>query len=258
MTPPPSRWLDLDGTANTRDLAGLPVAGGGAIRAGCLIRSDNLQALSAADLSLLVETLGVRTVLDLRTGAERRSEGPGPLQASAQVRHVHLPLIPETPTIRHDPGAVLPDRWADGATGAYLHYLHDAPPAFAAAARLLARPASGATIVHCAAGKDRTGVLVAIVLEAVGVDRETIVADYALTNERIERIFDRLAARETYAADVRRIGLDAHRVDAASMTAVLDVVAEKWGGAVGYLRAAGLLTSELTGLRERLVERAPC
>jgi protein-tyrosine phosphatase len=108
--------------------------------------------------------------------------------------------------------------------------------------------------VHCAAGKDRTGVVVAVLLEAVGVPRAEVVADYALTNERIEQIYDRLLGTDTYGVDVARIGLDAHRVDAFTMQAVLDVVDERWGGAAAYLQKAGLEDGWLESLRARLVQ----
>ena len=242
-------WFDLDGTANTRDLGGLPVTGGGTTRANVLLRSDNLQDLTPADLATL-RSMSLDTVLDLRTTTERRGTGPGPLDAEPDVEIVALSLIPDSKVVKRDPGAVLPDRWADGASGAYLHYLDDAPQNVARAAELVAtRP--GATIVHCAAGKDRTGVVCAILLEAVGVPRDAVVTEYGLTNERIERIFDRLAASSPYADDVRRIGLDAHRVDPHAMATVLDVVDERWGGAVGYLAKAGF--HDLDALRAKLV-----
>jgi protein tyrosine/serine phosphatase len=239
-------WLDLEGTANTRDLGGLPVSGGGTIAPGVLLRSDNLQDLTAADVRAL-QAIPLSYVLDLRTSVERAGTGPAPLDDVVDV--VHLPLILEGDARASDPGAVLPDRWADGASGAYLHYLADAPGSIARAAALVAS-STGASIVHCAAGKDRTGVLVAILLEAVGVPRDAVVADYALTNERIEQVYDRLVGSRTYADDVRRIGLDAHRVDPHAMETVLDVVDERWGGAAGYLQKAGF--GDLDALRARL------
>ncbi|MGH3744242.1 MAG: tyrosine-protein phosphatase [Mycobacteriales bacterium] len=255
MTTTSPRWIELEGTANTRDLGGLPVRSGGHVRPHVLVRSDNLQDLTPSDVQRLLHEIGVRTVLDLRTKTERHGTGLGPLDHEADVRVLHLSLIPDSKSVRADPGVVLPDRWADGATGAYLHYLNDAPEAIADAARVVATPGSGAAVVHCAAGKDRTGVVTALLLEAVGVPRDEVVADYALSNERIERIVTRLLGEQTYGDDARRIGLDAHRVDAHAMATVLDVLDEKWGGATDYLRGAGLEDLYLDALRDRLVER---
>lgn len=248
-----NRWLDLDGTANTRDAGGLPAAGG-QVRPGLLLRSDNLQDLSPADVRRLVDELGLRTVVDLRTDSERAGEGPTPLAQRREVEHLPLSLIPEDDEIRADPGAVLPDRWADGAIGAYLHYLRDKPDAFVTVARRLAAGGAGGAVLHCAAGKDRTGVMTAVLLDAIGVPREAVIEDFALTNQRIELIYKRLLGSRTYAADVQRIGLDAHRVDPATMTGVLDVLDERYGGAAGYLRAAGASDADLAALKARLVE----
>lgn len=252
MTTVASRWVELAGTANTRDLGGLPAAGG-TVRAGLLLRSDNLQDLTPADVRLLVDEIGVRTVLDLRTDSERRGEGPGPLRARSEVRHLHLSFIPDDRQVRADPGAVLPDRWADGAVGAYLHYLRDRPESFVGALRALLAQGAGGAVLHCAAGKDRTGVLTAVLLETLGVPRELVAADFAASNDRIEAIYGRLTGTSTYRNDVVRIGLDAHRVDPASLVAVLDILDEQHGGAAGYLRAAGASDAELAALRARLV-----
>lgn len=250
-----SPWLDLEGTANTRDIGGLP-AGGGRIRPRLLIRSDNLQDLTPADVTLLADELGVRTVLDLRTDTERADEGAAPLHARREIEHFPLSFIPDRDLGRLGDSVVLPDRWAEGAVGAYLHYVRDRPGSFAAAVRRLADPAAGAAIVHCAAGKDRTGLLVAVVLDVLGTDRELIYADYEATNERIERIFARLAASDTYAVDVRRIGLDAHRVQPDTMRTVLSELDDRFGSPTDFLRSAGVADDELDRLTARFVEPA--
>ena len=244
-----TRWIDLEGTATpaTRGSAGDRC---GHVRAGVLVRSDNLQDLTDTDVDLLLGDLKLGAVIDLRTRVERTGTGPGPL--AERVPHLLLSLIPEQHEV--PAGAVLPDRWADGATGAYLH-LSGRPPrdAVATAVRQVAH-GQGASIVHCAAGKDRTGMVVAIVLEAVGVPRADVVADYEATNERIEGVYRRLLRSDTYAHDVARIGLDAHRVDRHTMEAVLDVVDERWGGAAAYLLKAGLDEDDLSALRRRLIQ----
>ena len=93
--PDTDRWLALQGTANTRDLGGLPLVGGGATVPGRVLRSDDLQALTEQDVHLLVDDLGVTDVVDLRTSAEVRMEGRGPLRGLPGVTHRHFTLIPE-------------------------------------------------------------------------------------------------------------------------------------------------------------------
>src|ERR1700724_3804311 len=88
-------WIDLDGAVNVRDLGGLPTEDGGKTAAGRLLRGDNLQDLSPADVTRLVHGIGLTTVVDLRSTAELRSEGPAPLDAVPDVRHVHCPVLPE-------------------------------------------------------------------------------------------------------------------------------------------------------------------
>ena len=89
------RWIELDGIVNMRDLGGLPTRDGGHTASGRLIRSDNLQDLTATDVQHLVDELGVTDVVDLRTDAELHAEGPGPLVEVSALTHHHHSLIAE-------------------------------------------------------------------------------------------------------------------------------------------------------------------
>ena len=89
------RWLHLDGTTNTRDLGGLPTADGGETAFGRVLRSDNLQTLSEADVRTLVGEVGLTEVVDLRTTAEILMEGRSPLRDVGTVTHRHFTLLPE-------------------------------------------------------------------------------------------------------------------------------------------------------------------
>ena len=114
------RWIDLEGAVNARDLGGVPLADGGAIACGRLLRSDNLQDLTARDVDHLVADHGLRAVIDLRTGVEVRLEGPGPLIADERVVVEHRSLYPEagehTDVIEAD--TIVP--WQNGVHGADL------------------------------------------------------------------------------------------------------------------------------------------
>src|SRR3954471_7137361 len=90
-----SRWIELDGAENVRDLGGLPTVDGRVVQRHRLIRSDSLQALTGDDVRYLVDEVGVRAVADLRTGVEVSSEGPGPITREPLVEVVHLSLFPE-------------------------------------------------------------------------------------------------------------------------------------------------------------------
>jgi protein-tyrosine phosphatase len=245
------RWIELDGAVNVRELGGLPTEDGRTTATGVLLRSDNLQGLTDKDVQRLVEDHGVRTVVDLRTPAEVEAEGPGPL-VSEGLRHVNLDLIPGWDPQLSDVGRLVPheQREAGDMSHFYMGYLDEAPAQVVQALRELTR-AEGATVVHCAAGKDRTGVVVALALAVAGVPREDIVADYALTAERIAAIRDRLVASPTYAEEMKRRPLDDMRPHALSMRHFLDRVDER-GGVAAWLEANGFGADEQQALRERL------
>ena len=146
-----------------------------------------------------------------------------------------------------------PDRARQGASWVYLRYLDDRADSVVGALRLIA-DTDGATIVHCAAGKDRTGVVIALALAEVGVTREAIVDDYAQSTERIEAIFARLKASRTYSRDLENQSIDKHSPRAATMEHLLDALETKFGGASGWLRAHGWTDDDAAALRKHLLD----
>lgn len=250
--PARDRWIELDGAVNVRDLGGLEQVGGGVTASGVLLRSDNLQGLSDKDVRRLLDDFGVHTVLDLRTPAEVAGEGPGPLSREG-VRHVNIDLIPGWDPRGDNSSRIVPheQREKNDLSHFYLGYLDEAAASVVRALQIIADPDSGPVVVHCAAGKDRTGVIVALALTVAGVFREEIVADYALTADRIEAIRDRLAASPTYAEDMRRRPVDDMRPHALSMRHFLDRLDER-GGVLSWLTANGFGADDQARLKERL------
>jgi protein-tyrosine phosphatase len=245
---PVERWLALEGLDNVRDVGGLPLRGGGTTRSGVLLRSASLRHCTAADVEHLVDRFGLRLVLDLRTRREIDRDGPSAL-ATAGVETLELSFIPEE-------GRELPETEddVDPLVHIYLGYLRNRAGNVVAAVRRLAAADAGPALAHCAAGKDRTGVLVALVLDAVGVERDAVVADYALSAERVEALFRRwtAASGEPMPAD-----LTPHLPRAEAMAAVLEHLDAEYGtdgagGAAGWLLANGLDEESLTHLRARL------
>jgi protein-tyrosine phosphatase len=256
------RWMSLDGAVNARDLGGLPLEDGGTTATGVLLRSDNLQGLTPADVGTLVDEVGIRLVVDLRTGAEVQLEGPGPLVRDGRAEIRHRSLYPESGEHTDvDASAVMPwiERRRNGhspsvetpAVRSYLGYLRDRPDSIVDALRDAAH-ADGATIVHCAAGKDRTGVVCALALAVAGATRAAIVGDYVATGERIGPIMARLKASPTYADDLDGSPDEAHVPRAASMERVLDVLDERHGGPLGWLDEHGFGADDAAALRARL------
>ena len=253
-------WIDLEGAVNVRDVGGLPTEDGGQTLYGRLLRSENLQELSDADVGKLVDEIGVTTVVDLRTTGEVELEGPGPLDAVPSVRHVHHPVLPELGS-RTDAVAealLLKKRELDRSRfpddimcGHYLGYLEERPQEVTGALRTIAT-CEGASIVHCAAGKDRTGVIVALALVAAGVEPEAIVADYMATADRLEAIIERLARSRTYSADVSSRPVQAHLPRAETMKSFLEQLHVRYGGLPRWLAGHGFADDELSQLRAKL------
>jgi protein tyrosine/serine phosphatase len=132
-----------------------------------------------------------------------------------------------------------------------MSYLRRRPDSIVGSVRAIAR-ADGAVLVHCAAGKDRTGVVVAIALDAAGVDREMIVGDYLATRERIDAIVERLISSSTYRSELEGHDPQKHAPVPGTMERVLELVDERFGGSVAWLTANGLDGRDLELLRRRL------
>lgn len=245
---PTPHWIALDGAVNAR-----------AVVPGVLLRADNLQSLSERDVRRLVEEEALQVVLDLRTDVEVELEGPGPLAAKRAVRIEHRSLYPDTrgntdldaDTV--EPWRVSGDELPDESpvVRAYMSYLRRRPDSVVGSMRTIAR-AEGAVLVHCAAGKDRTGVVVALALDAAGVDRDTIVGDYLATEERIEAIVARLVSSSTYRAELEGHDPQQHAPVAGTMERVLELVDERLGGARAWLSAHGLSDADMQRLGRRL------
>ena len=260
-------WIELEGLANLRDVGGMPTSDGGEITAGRLLRSDNLQALTQDDIDRLLR-LGLSDVVDLRSEYEVESEGPGPLANHPQVQiHQHSlfrewreGVGEEKPDTRPEelPDEALP--WVDLAPSVqvdhpvasfYLSYLVDRPDSIVASLRHIGE-ADGATLVHCAAGKDRTGTVVALALSVAGADREAIVADYAASTERVEAIVERLLGSRTYAENLRDRPMSSHITHPETMQTFLTYVDGEYGGVEPLLARMGWTDADSDRLRAKL------
>ncbi len=238
------RFLPLVGTLNTRDLGGLPVAGGRRTLPGRLLRSDAPFELTDADIDMLAN-LPLTTVVDLRQEMEI---------ARDVSRLTGRPGIAVHNIAVWGPIEDADDEPADkfDITAFYIAALNHAPKAFATITELLTE-AEGAALFHCTAGKDRTGLVAVLLLEAVGVDRQTIVDDFALTHDRIEPLRVRLLAdaeqrgipRSEFA---RLLGATPDLLEPA-----LEHLDKRFGGAVEYLAAAGVSDDTFAALSRKLV-----
>lgn len=242
-------WIALDGAVNAR-----------AVVPRVLLRADNLQSLSARDVRRLVGEHALETVIDLRTDVEAEREGPGPMTAETAVRielrslhpdsdgFIDLNASPIKPWDAHHEDESLDE---PPVVRAYMSYLRLRPDSVVGAVRTIAA-AQGAVLVHCAAGKDRTGVIVALALDAAGVDRDMIVADYLATAERIDAIVARLVTSPLYRDQLKGDDPRQHAPVPGTMERVLELVDQRHGGSLAWLTANGLCDVDLRRLRSRL------
>lgn len=241
----PRRQLPVEGTYNLREVGGYR-AGPATVRAGKLYRSDALHALTPSGRQAVAD-LGVRLVIDLRSDDEV-SAGPSLLHDGTVI--VHAPIFT---------GATQPVPL--GEAEVTLAQVYDVMidrhgPQLAAAVRLISESGEDAVLVHCTAGKDRTGLVVALALLASGVDREDVVADYAQTaanlagpwaDGMIQRMQDSGATLSPALEEIVTAS------PAELMTAVIARWDSEWGSAAGYLRAHGLTDEEIAALAVSLL-----
>jgi len=246
-------WIELDGAVNAR-----------AVVPRVLLRADNLQSLSTRDVRRLVDEDALEVVVDLRTEVEAKLEGSGPMTGEPGVRIELRSLHPDSGSVVDlNAGTVKPwdahdEDESPGETPvvrAYMSYLRLRPDSVVGAVRTIAT-AQGAVLVHCAAGKDRTGVVVALALDAAGVDRGMIVADYLATAERIDAIVARLLGSPLYRDQLESRDPQQHAPLQGTMERVFELIDEHHGGSVAWLIANGLGEGDLRRLRHRLGEPA--
>jgi protein-tyrosine phosphatase len=244
------RALSWEGCVNVRDLGGLPVEGGGTTRFGRVIRADNVHRLSPRGWEDL-RAYGVRRIVDLRFVRERDDEQPPPSG---------LEVFPISLFGDHDPAeaereeAVLREA-TDEVSAIELFYtstLQGRRPQVAAALEAVAQAREGAVVVHCFVGKDRTGIVSALLLRLAGVSAETVAADYALSGPVVGPLVDDWIA----AAEDEQERAFRRRVTAAPAEALLRVlrwIETEWGGEERYVREAGVSAGDVTRLRARLL-----
>jgi protein-tyrosine phosphatase len=241
------RSIDLDGCVNFRDLGGYPTAGGRHLRWRLLFRSDALHALSPSDVSRLRGELALSDIVDLRSTFELNSEGRGPL-GEHPIEFHHTPLFDGDPSAG-DRGTVAEMTLGDR----YVGMMEMAQRQIVNVLRILAN-APGGAVYHCAAGKDRTGVISAVLLGVLGVPDELIVADYALSGERIDEIIERVMSMKGYHNTLHDMPEDTLHALPESMETVLARVGEKWGSMEDFLRGGGLDQDDLDRLRSKCLD----
>jgi protein-tyrosine phosphatase len=245
---PSARDLDWDGCLNVRELGGHPTRDGGMTRRGSIVRADSMRRLTDAGWESAV-AYGIRTVVDLRTDRERDADAP----ADLPIEVVHVELFGEDPAFSDevDPTIGASDDPAARIAGTYLDLLERFRANVVAALRAIADGDEGGVAIHCAGGKDRTGIVTALLLSLAGVERAEIGADYAWSRTRLRPRHEQwlaLAENDEEREAVRRL----ISTPAEAIVRVLDELDERFGGVEEYLRGGGLRDTEIARLRARL------
>jgi protein tyrosine phosphatase (PTP) superfamily phosphohydrolase (DUF442 family) len=231
----------IDGLINLRDLGGLPTESGATTRLGRLWRSESPHSLSASGLRELLD-LGIGAVIDLRTTSEREQR-PSPL-VEAGVHTSHAPIFTDDEDY--------PDHLATAAE-VYCWWLRERRAGVEAAMTAVADAPSAPVLVHCHAGKDRTGVVIALVLRLAGVGIDTIADDYAISGVQLAEML----ARDRVTAVER--GMDAVRVERLftvrreAMVNTMECVDAEHGGVLALLRGLGLGSARIGRLAGLLI-----
>lgn len=242
--PPTQRHLAWEACYNVRDLGGLPTRNSGQTRWQAVIRTDLLNRLTVAGQRALLD-YGVRTIIDLRGPKEVQAE-PSPFVNGEQtpLTYLHLPLE------KYDPHVSAFISQAKTRAEVYCIILDHYSDAVAEVMRAIANARPGGVVIHCHSGKDRTGMVAALLLSLAGVDRGTIVADYAESQVRLWPLYEK-QVQEAGGED--KLGFW-HRPTATAemMQVMLAHLDTKYGGVSNYLTMAGLSPAELEQVQNRL------
>jgi protein-tyrosine phosphatase len=234
MTSTPDRVIRVYGSHNLRDLGGLTTTDGRTVRRGRVFRSDYPAFADDAE-GAQVRALGLKTVVDLRRGSEAAAECV--TWDDHGVTYHRCPLVAEGT-----------DSWH----ARYQAYLSHRPETVVAALRHLMDPLQQPALFHCAAGKDRTGVIAALLLNVLGVDDDEVVADYVLTQHALEPILERLMRIESYAVMLAGSSLAEQSPRAEHMQGLLDWLATR-GGAETWMLEHGVPAAEVARFRSGLL-----
>lgn len=260
--------VPIPGTDNVRDLGGYPAAAGQVVARGRLYRAQALVHPQAGQLHAVWDAaharhyrdLRVRTIIDLRS-ADEAGRIPSAWAAATGAALLTMPIAEggegtDTNYVRLISSGRMPRFTAEDMARFYCDMLDRRADVFAGAVSVLASGSRLPVLVHCSAGKDRTGIYAALVLEVLGVPRPIVVRDYALTGvlrpNRVAAYAELFSGAGVALDDVRTL----FETPTAAMETALAHLDSRYGGAAGYLRKGGLTESSLGRIRENLLSPA--
>ncbi len=240
----PSRSVALVGAFNFRDLGGYGAIDGRSVLWRALFRSDSLDQLTLDDVDSL-RPLGLRTVIDLRGTGEVEAAGSFPVADYPVTLH-HLSVMDR----EWDPAAAEIGTSSEFLHAQYTTMLDETGSRYADAIRRLALPGALPAVFHCAAGKDRTGLLAMLVLGALGVSNSDIVDDYALTAATMDAFLAGRSADPAFADRIAALPATFFAADPSALARIVDDIAAAYGSIRSYVLSLGVTADELASLED--------
>lgn len=243
MTVERSRVLAWEGCLNARDLGGYPTEDGGETRWDRIVRSDDLAQLTPSGRSALLEH-GIRTIVDLRLPDELETYPP-PFRGHPEVRYHNVSFI--------DPAVAADPYQPQGLIEDYLDMLEKFRESVGSVMTTIAGAPDGGVLFHCHAGKDRTGLIAALLLRLAGVPIPTVAEDYGLTSTLLRTSDEEWLASGPGERDDREREYEIWRARDEVMEAVLNRLEARHGSVERYLLDAGVSSADIAALRDRLL-----
>ena len=246
---------DIEGAVNLRDLGGYRTREGRAVRSGRVYRSGMMHTIAPAGLRALRDTLGVRTVVDLRNAQELDADGCSPFHDYGITwRNVPIGgdtvMTPEERRERYEAVSRGDVDWSDS----YIQMSGRASAAFRTFFELAADASYAPLVFHCSGGRDRTGVAAALLLSSLGVDDETIARDYDRTGALLQPHVDRFGRQMEALRMTRESWARLLETSAEAMRRFLAYLSEEHGGAESYLRGVGVSAAAFEAAKQHLLE----
>ena len=246
MTDPRFTEFNFEGLFNFRDLSGLSPKSAQTIKSRVLFRSDAFGDTTVNDVQKLLDELQINRVLDLRTDREILSETTSPmLREGVSYRRRPIDSGPGNAIENAAPGNRLAHR--------YLEYFNYGRESILSTVRDMSEEGEWRTVMHCRAGKDRTGVVIAVLLSLLGVPNKQIAEDYSLTALAMPQIMTRLRQSPTYKDNVNKLPDEMYSATEETMLNFLELAAKEVGTFESWLLANGITHSEINQLRKNLL-----
>ena len=244
-----NRHYPFEGCFNFRDIGGYKNQDGKSVKKGLYFRTGRQDRMTERDLAQLSD-LKISTQIDLRKPDEVKDQGKGPLETMG-ANYINIAVIPEGGSDQLS--KLVGDTGISGKR--YLGYLEFGPTSWLRLFGILAEYENLPVVLHCTAGKDRTGVSTAFLLSVLGVSRDVIEADYLLTNLDTERQADFIERTVGYPEGYdRKSMIAAAGVPEDAMSDFLDGVESKWGSVIEYLEKIGISREQMEKVRNNFLE----